>query len=82
MPGGRAIEREAGAIVPDLDWALTPFHPANRGRRGGVLCGSRSPNRRQERVLRKQMEDVGEDEFLMLLLAVATKLNQGGCFGR
>ncbi len=42
----------------------------------------RPRRRRREWILRKQVEDVGEEDFLMLLFVVAAKLDQGRRFGR
>ena len=60
MAGTLAIEREAGAVMPDLDWALSALHPTHRRRRVGAWGASGFPDCRRKRVLRKQVEDVRE----------------------
>ena len=75
-----AVEREAVAGMADRGdarLALEPFH-------GGKLrnftrdCRFGLPDRRAERVLREEMLEVGEQQFLMLLFVLDAELDQHG----
>ena len=79
MPRPLAIEGEACAVVSDLHHAAIEL-PIGRRRavgladrdRAGILVG------RTQRVLREQMQDVGEQQFLMLLFVIAAEFDQLG----
>ena len=79
MPRPFAIEGEAFAVVSDLHHAAIEFAVRRRRavgladrNRAGILVG------RTQRVLREQMQDVGQQQFLMLLLVIAAELDQPG----
>lgn len=75
---GRAfiVEGEAVAVVADAGHATRVLGPAGRrgGRQGGGAVGRVG---RPERVGVQQVLDVGEDQFLVLLLVVEPQFQQG-----
>ena len=83
MSRALAIEGEALAVMPYFnDAAIKPaigrrriVGPADRERARVFI-------RRMQRVLGKQVEDVGEQQLLMLLFMVAAELDQRGHGGR
>ena len=72
------VEAEAVAVVADVDQAAGKTDPR---RRHNALGRSRRRWRvgavgRVQRALRQQMQDVGEDQFLVLLLVLHTEFDQ------
>ena len=74
-----AVEAEALAVVSDLHHAAIEFQVRRRRavrladrNRAGILVGG------TQRVLREQVQDIGEQQFLMLLLVVASEFDQLG----
>ena len=83
MPRALAIEGEALAIVSHLNAAAVEFVIGRRrvvglaDRDGAWILVSR-----MQRVLREQMQDVGQQQFLMLLFMIAAELDQRCDCGR
>ena len=79
MPRPLAIEAEALAVVADLHHAAIEL-PI--GRRRAVRLADRNRARilvsGTQRVLREQMQNVGEQQFLMLLFVIASEFDQLG----
>ena len=74
-----AVEAEPLAVMSDLDHAAIEF--AVRGRRAVGPADRQRPRipvGRTQGVLRKQMQDVGQQQFLMLLLVIAAEFDQFG----
>ncbi len=73
------VEGEAFVGMADVGQTAGKTHPARRCRvlRCGHGAGS-GAIRGVQRVLRKQMQQIGEQQFLMLLLVVQPKLEQRG----
>ena len=71
-----AIEREPVALMPDLDDPALARDPADRPRhldRHFPRCG---PHRWLQRVLRKHVQDVRHQQFLVLLLVMTPERHQ------
>ena len=82
MPRPLAIESKALAIVSDLHHA--PIELAIRRRRAVGLADRNGPRilvGRTQRVLREQVQNVGKQQLLMLLLVIAAELDQLGDWG-
>ena len=73
-----AIEREPVVAMPnrgDARSALDPFHRGNTAQLHSRLPFG-FPHRRAERVLREEMFEVGQQQFLMLLFVLDAELDQ------
>jgi len=70
------VERERRAGVARLDVAAVEPDPAGRRGRGRGRRVVAHPHRRAQRVLREQVQQVGEDQLLVLLLVVQAQLDQ------
>ncbi|MDO9369233.1 MAG: hypothetical protein Q7T68_11750 [Sphingopyxis sp.] len=71
-----AIESEAIAAMPDrrhAGGALDPFH---RGKLRNFTRDHILPHRRAKRILREEMLQIGEQQFLMLLLVVDAEFDE------
>src|SRR3546814_4204061 len=56
--------------MADRDDPFGTLHPFHRGKLPNFTRNRRVPHRRAERILREKMLDVGEQQFLMLLLVM------------
>ena len=79
MPRPLAIEAEACAVVSDLHHAAIEL-PIGRRRAVGLADCDRARIlvRRTQRVLREQVQDISEQQFLMLLFMIAAEFDQLG----
>ena len=74
-----AIEAEALPVVSDLHHAAVEFAICRRGAVRLADCdGARVLVGRTQRVLREQVQNVSEQQFLMLLLVIAAEFDQLG----
>ncbi len=76
VPRRLAIEREAVAVMPHPRDPGVAFDPADRARHLDRHLARRGPDRGLERIFRKQMEDVGHQQFLVLLLVMTAQRHQ------
>ena len=76
MPRAFAVERETLPVVTDLGGTGTTLDPAHRLRRHARPSGLGGPQRGRERVLREQMQQIGDEQFLVLLLVMRAELDQ------
>ena len=76
MPRRLAIEREAVAVMADFRDAAAMLDPTHRpGHRDRNLARCR-PQCGFQRIFREQVQDVGDEQFLMLLLMMAAQFDQ------
>jgi len=80
VPRAFAIEGEAGAGMADLDRPVGAVAPAER-RRQRCRRPTPVPIGWRERILGEEMENVGQQQFLMLLLMLAAEFDQGRSAG-
>ena len=79
MPRPLAVEAKALAVVSDLHHAAIEFAVRRRRAVGLADCnGARILVGRTQRVLREQVQNVGEQQFLMLLFVIAAEFDQRG----
>ena len=77
MQGRLVVEREAGTHVTDLYEPCGKFDPRWRSAAHvGFAFRARSGVHRAQRVAGQQMQHVGQDQFLMLLLVVQSEFRQ------
>ena len=62
--------------MADLDHAAAPLDPSDRAGHCDRHLGHAGPDRRREWVHREMMEDIGEEEFLMLLLMMTAERDE------
>ncbi len=70
-----AIKRETLALVPDLDQSARKTSIGLRAVDEFDRQRDRFSVRRAQRILREQVQDIGQQEFLMLLLVMTAQLN-------
>ncbi|MNL19411.1 hypothetical protein D3C87_1406090 [compost metagenome] len=76
---GFAIEREIVAGMADGHHAARELQPfRRRARIGDDGRGQLGRIRRTQRILREQMQDVGQQQFLVLLLVIEPERDQRG----
>lgn len=70
VPRPLAIEGETVAIVPDADDSRIPLDPADRPRHRNRHLGRGGPQRGLQRIFTEQVQDIGDEQFLMLLFVM------------
>ncbi len=70
------VEGEPSAGMPGLDQPTFELHPFQRHRRHRHQRPAR-PVHRRERVARQQVQQVGEQQFLVLLFVLQAQIDQG-----
>src|SRR5690242_16227871 len=76
VPGTYAIEREMRAVMADLDHAAGMLDPARRTGHANWYLARAGPDRGLDRIFRKQMKNVGQQQFLVLLLVMTAEPDQ------
>ena len=76
MPGTFAVEGEIVTAMSDLDEATGMVDPADRARHLYRNLARAGPDGGLDRVFRKQMQDVRQQQLLMLLLVMAAQPHQ------
>ena len=71
-----AIKGKAARVMADVNHAMCPLDPFNRAGRWRRDVARTRPDGGQHRVLRKGVEDVGQQQFLVLRLMVTAQLDQ------
>src|SRR3546814_5720539 len=77
-----AVECEIFARMASRRDAFGAFDPFHRGKLPNFTRDRRFPHGGAERVLRKEMLEVGEQQFLMLLLVMDAEGDKGAGRGR